>query len=161
LAATRTRRRLTWVTAITVASLLLGSGALNALADERGGGGHGHGEQTRTAAQQAPAQDSDRHEVKASEKHEDPQNNDVERKHDDDDDLVTPPARETEEQRPGLGCGDADDHSGAPGNPDKKCMHPHDNDSDAATNGDDHVATAMVDDDQSATTSGDDSGDSD
>ena len=38
------RGRLTWVTALTVASLLLGSGAINALAEGRdGGGGNGHG----------------------------------------------------------------------------------------------------------------------
>src|SRR6266849_111701 len=37
------RRRLTWVTALTVASLLLGGGALNALAEGHGGGNGDHG----------------------------------------------------------------------------------------------------------------------
>jgi hypothetical protein len=114
------RRRLTWVTALTVASLLLGSGAINALAEGRDSG-HGHGdeqgEQGETEHHQtkhtvvapvfqgAPAQ--------ASSKHEDVEDNntasnnrDVERKHGDDEDLVTPPARATEDVRPGLGCGD-------------------------------------------------------
>ena len=35
------RNGLTWVTALTIASLLLGSGALNALAEGHGGGDHG------------------------------------------------------------------------------------------------------------------------
>ena len=50
-----------------------------------------------------------------------------------DEDLVTPAARVTEEERPGLGCGDADDHRGAPGNPDVQCKHVRDNDDDAST----------------------------
>src|SRR5438477_65207 len=37
------RKGLTWVTALTIASLLLGGGALNALADEHGGGKGGNG----------------------------------------------------------------------------------------------------------------------
>jgi hypothetical protein len=94
------RAKLSWVTALTVASLLLGGGALNALADEHGNHGHGHGPPPTIT-------------------------------HDQDADDVTTSVV-TEEIRPGLGCGDADDHSGAPGNPDLKCSHPHDNDGDAS-----------------------------
>ena len=47
------RRRLTWVTAVTVASLLLGGGALNALAEGHGSGGdHGGVGQGKTEHQQ-------------------------------------------------------------------------------------------------------------
>jgi hypothetical protein len=76
-----------------------------------------------------------------------------------DEDLVTPPARVTEEVRPGLGCGDADDHSGAPGNPDLKCRKPMDNDGDAATAADDQAATTDADDATVAVVSDDGSGD--
>src|SRR6266851_2024528 len=115
-------RRLTWVTALTVASLLLGGGALNALAEGRG---HGDGGQAKPEHQQKdksaeggeaavvqlapkvhpnPAHDSVKHKDEDNVN----QNADVDRKNggDDDEDLVTPPARVTNEERPGLGCGD-------------------------------------------------------
>jgi len=236
------RGRLTLVTALTVASLLLGSSAINALADGRGGGdGHGHGggqanadhaqqlgrhdgqgpgadnngpaqfaadkqhpqpaaasnsngngngngnghgndsdnhtatsttTTSSTSTSNAPSPDADHHGngngQDQANKHDDEasattttttttpavtsddaanSSDDVERDDAGENDLVTPPGRVTEEQRPGLGCGDAEDHSGPPGNPDKTCNHPHDNDSDASTamtagtSGDDTAAT--------------------
>lgn len=180
-------RRLTWVTALTVASLLLGGGAVNALAEGKGGGGgHGDGAQAKpdhqqqqhqdqrpavvtdqagghagdaehkNAAQDAPGQ-AVSHEKRAEHADVDNQqttvttNTDVEREDADvdDEDLVTPPARVTEEMKPGLGCGDADDHTGAPGNPDLKCRHPHDNDGDASVTST-TASTDMDADDQSA-----------
>jgi hypothetical protein len=145
------RRRLTWVTALTVASLLVGSTALNALADnghgggnrgnggqgnqehgqvvhvqEHGGGGgdtHGNGHANASASDNHGNADMDRGEdnhgaanitVQAERVDED---NDA-------DDLITPPARVTEEERPGgerpgKGCGDENhEHMGPPGNPD-------------------------------------------
>lgn len=73
------RTGLTWVTALTVASLLLGGGALTALADGHGGGKQGGGGHAAVVHQQ------DRH---------------------NDDDLVKQPDRVTGEVRPGKGCGD-------------------------------------------------------
>jgi hypothetical protein len=49
------RNGLTWVTALTIASLLLGSGALNALAEGHGGGEHGGGSGRGNAGHQPPA----------------------------------------------------------------------------------------------------------
>jgi hypothetical protein len=88
------RSRLSWVTALTVASLLLGGGALNALADEHGNGwGHNSGPGNVEHQQQATEvrQDDGRG----------PNRGD-----DEDDDLVTPPVRATGDIRPGKGCGD-------------------------------------------------------
>jgi hypothetical protein len=200
------RRRLTWVTALTVASLLVGSTALNALADNgRSGGGHGndhgkaehaqtvdtankhddhalqstgdehHGNGNASANGNASVSVSSNHgngngnggsgdgdddrgrretstptttttttvTMTPTEEPEDMDRDDV------DEDLVSPPERVSEEVRPGLGCGDADDHSGAPGNPDKVCKHPHDNDGDAAATS----TTSDTDDDSSVATS--------
>jgi hypothetical protein len=89
------RRRLIWVTALTVASLLLGSSAINALAEGRGGREHSNGGQSSRNAALATSQGCD---DKESHNH-----GDVQRKHGDDDneDLVTAPASATEEVRPG------------------------------------------------------------
>lgn len=142
------RTRLIWVTALTVASLLLGSGAINALAEGHGPhGGHAdnddHRQTTTTSTSTTSTSTATNTNGQTA--------GNVERKHgDDDEDLVTPPAQVTEEQRPGLGCGDGDDHSGAFGNPDNSCRHAHDNDSDMAggTSGhdDNESASAMTDD---------------
>lgn len=222
------RGRLTLVTALTVASLLLGTSAINVLAEGRGGGngdGHGNGQGNAAHAQQVgrhdgqgpstdthgPAQiapeaqhqlpagnnghgnDNDNHAVTSAaasgsngQGHENKRdddstatatptptttvssdeaassNDDLERDDANENDLVTPPGRVTEEMRPGLGCGDADDHSGPPGNPGKKCKNPHDNDGDASaattadTSGDDMAAT---DDADTSVASDDASGD--
>jgi len=128
------RIRLSWVTALTVASLLVGSGAINALADPRDGNGHGdehaqnvnngsdngHGHKTPTmtptpsgAATMTPTP------------------------------TVTPTANPTEvedEDRPGLGCGDDNHvHTGPPGNPDAQCS--------AESDTDDNMAASVSDDD--------------
>jgi len=51
------RNRLTWVTVLTVASLMLGGGALNALAAEHAGGGNGdHGGNGHGKSEQPPQQ---------------------------------------------------------------------------------------------------------
>jgi len=121
------RNGLTWVTALTIASLLLGSGALNALAEGHGGGDHGGasgrgnaGHQQQTSAVANHDGDKNNHGNGAENKrsdgntsaHADQQrddvNKDVERHadNDDNDDLVTQPARVTDDVRPGLGCGD-------------------------------------------------------
>ncbi len=179
------RRRLTWVTALTVASLLLGSGALNALAEGRGGAG-GHGNSTQAKEEHQPAgapaavtegvgHGDQGHGHAANDNASGAHNNHdarapvatddravtttTEAEEVQDEDLVTPPARVTEEVRPGLGCGDADDHSGAPGNPDLKCRKPMDNDGDAATAADDQAATTDADDASVAVVSDDGSGD--
>lgn len=135
---TMTRRTgLTWVTALTVASLLLGAGALNALAEGHAGGEHGGGQakpehpqpqkpavvtQAKNDGETAAAQHAPT--APATAKHDDrvDDKDDVQRNDHDDNDLVTPPARVTGEDRPGLGCGDDNHaHTGAPGNPDKTC----------------------------------------
>lgn len=73
------RFRLSVVTALTVASLLLGGTALNALAD-----GHGNGNGRGHNVEHTDARHQDRH----------------------DDDVVNGPDQETGEVRPGKGCGD-------------------------------------------------------
>ncbi len=151
------RRRLTWVTALTVASLLLGGGALNALAEGHGGGeGDSHGAQRAHPAQAAPhAQNSDKpgHQDNDNnntnvQKHQDDNdnnNNNVQRHDDDNEDLVTPPARVTDDDRPGLGCGDDNHtHGGAPGNPDKTCKPHGDDDEDQGMTTDDASAAVNV-----------------
>jgi hypothetical protein len=50
----RRRTRLVWVTALTVASLLLALGAMSALADDNGGRGNGKGRGSSTAQRQSP-----------------------------------------------------------------------------------------------------------
>ena len=217
----RGRTRLTWVTALTIASLLVGSGALNALANEHGGGkrhGEGappgqvehqqqlpavvqehdsgkhdgttqaehedqpsqHGQATGGAADRQHGSGEEKHEQHADVDHGQPQAAPINvqpqaaptsvqpqtappsvRRHEDMDEeedeeleeveeLVTQPARVTEEVRPGLGCGDADDHSGPPGNPGKKCKHPHDNDNDVAAAAPDAPAADVDDGDEDA-----------
>ena len=123
------RRGLTLVTALTVASLLLGGGALNALAEEHGKNGqHGEGgdrgnskhqqhagpavvNQTTTFQGKHDDEDGDDHPAmhaplvpaQVTVKHEDDNknNNNVQRKHEDDDeDLVTSPVRVTANPRP-------------------------------------------------------------
>jgi hypothetical protein len=136
------RNGLTWVTALTIASLLLGGGALNALAEGRGngnGGGNGKANAAHQQQQQSPAQ------VHRNDDKHDAEQQVAPAKHDDDDaakaslergrgpnkdldveDLVTGPDRVTGEDRPGLGCGDDNhEHTGAPGNPDKECKDDH------------------------------------
>jgi hypothetical protein len=220
------RKGLTWVTALTIASLLLGGGALNALADGHGGGGsggsgrggsehqqqqlpkpaavqdadnaprttqgrdddgkHGNGGDTSNASAATNVSNStaavsnrskdehgdgntnvnrdnnnrgndnlnrdnndnrDNGNLKRDNNNRDDDNlnRDNNRDNDDqDEDLVTPPARVTDEDRPGLGCGDEHhEHLGAPGDPGVMCpARDNDGDDDAATN-----AAAATDDD--------------
>src|SRR3954462_9452602 len=97
------RSRLSWVTALTVACLLIGASALNVLADEQGKGknsGPGNAEQhqqqtTQEYTSHYDGHDDDHHAAKHD------ADNDV-----DDDDLVTPPAHATNDVKPGKGCGD-------------------------------------------------------
>jgi hypothetical protein len=153
------RRRLTWVTALTVASLLLGGGALNALAEGHGGGeGDSHGAQRAHPAQAAPNaqnsnkpghQDNDNDNNNTNvQKHQDEannNNNNVQRHDDDNEDLVTPPARVTDDDRPGLGCGDENHmHTGTPGNPDKTCKPPDAENDDQSMTTDDASAAVNV-----------------
>ena len=144
------RRRLSWVTALTVLSLLFGGGTLNALADGHGGdhGGRGSGSGNVEHRQQAAERPAEvRHDNQSANRRGDDKNNNNDDDRDDrrgpnrgrddndrdDDDLVTPPARVTDDTRPGLGCGDANhEHMGAPGNPDKECKDKHDDDDDTA-----------------------------
>ncbi|HET6315560.1 MAG TPA: hypothetical protein VFG86_03810 [Chloroflexota bacterium] len=89
------RTRLSWVTALTVVSLLFGAGTLNALADDHGkghGGGSGkveqsasHGNSHSNAGDNRGSDDQDADDVE---------------------DLVTQPALVTDDVRPGKGCGD-------------------------------------------------------
>src|SRR5215216_4534728 len=146
------RVRLSWVTALTVASLLLGGGALNAFA-ERGGNGNGHGGGSGKAEhqQQVQHQNQQQHnEGKAAEKSNNGSDRAAEVRRDvqasaaveerrginDDDaavveDLVAEPDQVTGETRPGLGCGDQNhEHTGAPGNPDLECKDKHNDDDD-------------------------------
>jgi hypothetical protein len=118
------------VTALTVASLLLGGGALNALAEGHGGknGGNGSGQvkSERHQPENHGASVRLEHDAEAqgaNHDERDDRQNDVKRNHhDDDEDLVTQPPKVTGEDRPGLGCGDDNHtHTGAPGNPDKTC----------------------------------------
>jgi hypothetical protein len=133
------RTRLSWVTALTVASLLLGGGTLNALADGHGGGdkGRGSGSGNVEHQQQAPQRPAEvRHDDQSANRGNQNNNNNDDRgganrgrddNDKDDDDLVTPPARVTDDPRPGMGCGDRNhEHIGAPGNPDKECEDRHD-----------------------------------
>jgi hypothetical protein len=179
------RKRLTWVTALTVASLLLGGSALNALAEGHGGGNGNHGSGgPGKSDQQKPAEiNQAKHDVQPTspaqttttnaekhdddvvtsntsnvQKHQDDETDTkVQRLDDDNEDLVTPPARVTEEDRPGLGCGDDNHtHTGAPGNPDKTCKpHPGDEDQGMST---DEAADAAISV-AGATAVGDDAGD--
>jgi hypothetical protein len=208
------RKGLTWVTALTIASLLLGGGALNALADGHGGGGSGGSGRGGSEHQQqqvqmpaavqhadnAPATTQSRHDdgkhangddissattaTSASNstaavndrgkdghgdgnanvnrdnnnrgndnlnrddnnRDNDNLNRDNNRDNDDqDEDLVTPPSRVTDEDRPGLGCGDEHhEHLGPPGDPGLRCpARDNDGDDDAATTA---VAAATDDD---------------
>jgi hypothetical protein len=114
---------LTWVTALTVASLLLGGGAINALAEgrdggHRGGGGQGNSGHQQQQQQQKHAvshQDDDKPQSGAqpTTKHDD---GDVERgnndgNNNDKDDLVTKPARVTDDVRPDKNCdGECNNH---------------------------------------------------
>jgi hypothetical protein len=130
------RTRLSWVTALTVASLLLGGGTLNALADGRGGDNKGHGggsgkveRQEQTVQRPAEVRHDDQSGKRDNDVDDDDRrgpNRGRDNDRDDDDDLVTPPARVTDDTRPGLGCGDRNhEHLGAPGNPDKECEDRH------------------------------------
>ena len=98
------RTRLSWVTALTVLSLLFGAGTLNALADGHGGSGHGGGS---GKVEHHDVQSDDHHGQSANHgpsanqghgnAHDDDQNDDV----DDDEDVKV-----TDDVRPGKGCGD-------------------------------------------------------
>lgn len=157
------RRRLTWVTALTVACLLLSGGALTALADEHGHGngngnsGKGHNnppakvEHQQRGDQAAPVTAHHDNAPQASEKDKGKDNDEavsvtVTRDRDDEhdnDDVVAQPVKETEEERPGLGCGDKNHvHTGPPGNPGKECKS-HDND-DGSAGVDDDAGSAMT-----------------
>jgi hypothetical protein len=126
------RTRLTWVTALTVASLLIGGGALNAFADGQGGknGGGGRGnvqhqqQQSHGISNDKDTADHGNHfgqgraaaVVEAAHADFDEDNRgpgslnrgrrDVDAAEDADEDLVAQPDRVTEDVRPGLGCGD-------------------------------------------------------
>lgn len=93
------RTRLTWVTALTVLSLLFGAGTLNALADGHGGNGHGGG----SGKVEHHDVQSDQHGQSANQGHGNAHNDDVNDVDDDEDVKVT------DEVRPGKGCGD-DNH---------------------------------------------------
>jgi hypothetical protein len=146
------RKGLTWVTALTIASLLLGGGALNALANGRGGGDHGGGNRGQPEHQQqaSPAQVNHGNSVQHQPSDAGNANKDKDKgqdvdRHDNNDqdaDLVTPPARVTDEERPGLGCGDDNHiHTGPPGNPDQECNSHGDNgDEQGVTDDDDDAA---------------------
>lgn len=157
------RTGLTWVTALTVASLLLGGGAINALAEGRGGGHGGGGGQGNSGHQQQQQQQTPnvvhkddgkpQNSAQPTNKHED---NDVERHQNDNgdeanDDLVTRPDRVTDEVRPGKGCGDQNHEHER----NDECKHKEDaddeNDDDAnvatvASAGVDDMTSAVVDD---------------
>jgi hypothetical protein len=95
--------RLSLVTALTVGSLLLGGGTLNALAEGHEGKDHGGGSGKVEHQQQKPV--TVRHDVQSSTRSnndDDHQNvnRDREKNDRDDDDLVTPPARVTDNVRP-------------------------------------------------------------
>ena len=79
-------------------------------------------------------------------KHQDEHNNNnVQRQDDDNEDLVTPPARVTDDDRPGLGCGDDNKtHTRAPGNPDKMCKPHGGDDEDQSMTTDDASAAVNV-----------------
>jgi hypothetical protein len=160
------RNGLTWVTALTIASLLLGSGVLNALAEGHGGGDHGgasgqgnagHQQQTpaatHTSVQAQVSHDDAKHNNGNNadnkrndannngnaDKQRDDDNNDVDRAPDDDnDDLVTQPARVTDDVRPGLGCGDQN--------------HEHERHDECKPRGDDADNDGAVDDDAEVVT---------
>jgi hypothetical protein len=103
--------RLGWVTALTIMSLLLGGGALNAFADSNKGN-HGHGGGASKVEVRHDSNSSNRGHGNAQSNRghgNDDRDRDRDRDRDDDeddDDLVTPPARVTDEVRPGKGCGD-------------------------------------------------------
>jgi hypothetical protein len=173
--ATTGRRRLGLVTALTIASLLIGSTAMNALADHgRDGGGHGNGDQGKPGHAQVI---QDQHRGGGNGNDQGGGNDNRGAGNDnahanrastttstetttvavaattamepDADDLINQPAQETEEQRPGLGCGDDNHvHTGPPGNPGKQCRD----------HGDDGGMNAASDDGNSG---GDDGGGSD
>lgn len=111
--------RLSLVTALTIASLLVGSTTLSALAENgRNGNGHGNGGQGRP--EHAQTVNAEQH-----------QGNNGNNEGNDDNRLIAEPDRETNEVRPGLGCGDDNhEHSGAPGNPSVQCPD-HGDDMDA------------------------------
>jgi hypothetical protein len=94
------RNGLIWVTAMTIGSLLIGGGAINALAEGRGGGDHGSNSGRANATHQQPPPGA------VNQGRED--NNNVDRQHDDNEDLVTKPARVTDDTRP---CRDDDEHA--------------------------------------------------
>jgi hypothetical protein len=141
------RKGLTLVTALTVASLLLGGGALNALAAGRGDHGGTNRGKPEHQQQQNPAQVNRGNDVQhgdANNGNKPANNSDVDRNDNDDQDadLVTPPARVTDEDRPGLGCGDDNHiHTGAPGNPGLECNSHGEGDADDQ---------GIIDDDDSA-----------
>jgi hypothetical protein len=165
------RNGLTWVTALTITSLLLGGGALNALAEGHGGGDHGGGSGKANAAHQqqqppglvkqakqdseggsstnhqAPVHDNKQASAQAQGT-DDNSNSDhstVDRDNSGVDDLVTPPALVTGEDRPGLGCGDMNHvHTGPPGNPDKTCKSGADDANDNAATTDDDATSSVT-----------------
>jgi hypothetical protein len=161
------RNGLTWVTALTIASLLLGAGALNALAEGHGGGDHGGGSGRANAAhqQQSPAvvnqanhegeggsntnhqatvhdtkQAPAQDQAKENDDSHKGNNNNVERKSDENEDLVTKPDRVTDNARP---CRDDDDKHCNNGNDDN---HSNNNNYDEGERGvsNDDASTATV-----------------
>ncbi len=138
-------KRLTWITGVTLAGLLLTSSAVTALADEHRHRGQGddHGRALGLVSHAADQKDV-----------EDRQHG---RDADDDDRLeralvtspavvtspgvVTPPGSVEDRERPGWGCGDDEhEHLGPPGNPDASSpcdKHDHESDDDHADGGDD------------------------
>jgi hypothetical protein len=134
------RTRLGVVTALTVASFLLGGGAMNALAKDNGHGrGHGNAEHAQAEHGNAGHAQAEHGRAEAAQaEHAQAEQAQVERAQVEDaqaqaavTDVVDEPDRVTGETRPGLGCGDDNHvHTGPPGNPDKECKAKHGDDSD-------------------------------
>jgi hypothetical protein len=102
------RTRLNWVTALTIASLLLGAGTLNALADDHGkghGGGSGKVEQSASHGNSHGNADENRGRGN-DEDQRGPNRGSDDQDAGDVEDLVTQPALVTDDVRPGKGCGD-------------------------------------------------------
>src|SRR6266540_4409165 len=100
------RARLNWVTALTIMSLLLGAGTLNALADDHGRGHGGGSGKVEQAARQADTHgNASDNQARGNDEDRGGPNRGQDAV-DEDDDLVTEPAVVTDNVRPGLGCGD-------------------------------------------------------
>ena len=102
------RTRLSWVTALTVLSLLFGAGTLNALAEGHGNG-HGGGGSGNKVEHQDVQSDQHGQSSKQAEHHDQSVNPSHGNAHDDDqndDHDQDADVKVTDEARPGKGCGD-------------------------------------------------------